>query len=1172
MRYLLASIALIVSSTAVQACEAMRRFNAVAVLNVEGVQSCISDGYDVRANDGFNGEGILHRVAAMHNDPAVTRAVIAAGAEPNQRDNTGLTALHWAANKNPNPQIIDTLISLGADPNLRRADDSNVTTLNMALFNRNPTVVSALLAGGADPFQNSQYDRNVLHWAASMDAPPQVIETLLEAIGDVEVRDDMMQSTPLHFAAQNGDDPATVILLLELGADIQAKDWRNNSPLHRAIEKNNTTQIAALLAQGADPNAAGAGGITPMHYAGKYAQNMDMFDMLVNAGGDINARAPEDAETPLHHAAEYNDYPDVVQHMLALGADADAMDRYGTRPLSDAARASETVDVVRLLLDATSDTTAASHSGGTALQSALRFNKNAEIVALLIENAGTINPTALHLATGASNHSYDVVASLLDAGADPNALDEDGDTALHKAFEFDADPTVIEALMAAGADVTIKGNNGNTPLHLISSKTEVMNFIQVFVAAGADVNAQNDLGSTLLHRLSYRGSADAIGTALAAGADADLQNSSGSTALHLAIKSEYDRSQAVVDLIPHTDPNIKDEDGNTALHLALAKPVSAHLIIDILDAGADPNNPNRYGVTPFELVLRRSNLLQLVEPFLAAGADVAQPGSEGSSALHAAVQTGDHDVIQRLLDLGVDINAQDDLGNTPLHSVYEADLAAFLLAAGADPNVANQQSYTPLHSAARYDLALTMVLLEAGADPTAQTDIGLTPLALTLQEEGFADYQIILALLDAGADPIDLPTSWTRMIDLFDIHTDFAAGKPRQNHDFGGAVAFHQSDVLVTNIAGRSSSTDVNRDGVGYLYDVETGQLKTVFENATDPLVTDFGRAAALTGEYALIAAPESDRQRSQAALDRGSVSIFASDSGAGVGVLENPNSDSSTTFGTSVAAHGNTVAVGAPGNFSMVSDGDTTENRAGFVHIYDLDTKALRQSFNLPGANRALRFGAAVALQGDTLLIGAPEDYRSKNVQGAVFLIDLKTGDLLHNFENPDPDWLRSFGGQVAIDGNRIMVSAQASFDHPETLDTVFVFDLTSGDMLHRFENPDPVMFDYGFGDAIDLHGDIAAIGAPHSIQEGNGPQLGAVFIYELTRGGLVQRIDDPAGDPNVVFGSKIALDDKWLVVAKGHRGLNDASALEELPNVATAFGRTNLSVQAGYPQNSGR
>lgn len=1171
MRYLLVFIALIVSSTAVQACEAMRRFNTVAVLNVEGIQSCISDGYDVRANDGLNGEGVLHRVAAMHNDPAVMRALIAAGAEPNQRDNTGLTALHWAANKNPNPQIVDTLISLGANPNLRRADDSNVTTLNMALLNRNPAVVSALLAGGANPLQNSQYDRNALHWAVSMDAQPQVIKTLLEAIGDVEVRDDMMQSTPLHFAAQNGDDPATLALLVELGADIQAKDWRNNSPLHRAIEKSNAIQIAALLALGADPNAAGNGGNTPMHHAGKYARDANTIDLLVDAGGDINARAP-DAETPLHHAAEYNDYPDVVQHMLALGANADAMDEDGIKPLWDAARGSEMVEVVMLLLDATSNTTEADRFGRTALQLALAQNKNAEIVTLLNENEGATNPTALHLATGASNHSYDVVASLLDAGADPNALDEDGDTALHKAFEFDADPRVIEALMAAGADVTIKGNNGNTPLHLISSKTEVIQFIQMFVAAGADVNAQNDLGSTLLHRLSFRGSVDAIGPALAAGADANLQNSSGSTALHLALKSEYDRSSAIVDLIPRTDPKIKDEDGNTALHLALAKPVSAPLIIDMLDAGADPNTPNRYGVTPFELVLRRSTFLQLVEPFLAAGVDVAQPGSEGSSALHAAVQTGDHEVIQRLLDLGADINAQDDRGNTPLHSVYDADLAAFLLSAGADVNVANKQSYTPLHSAARYDLALTMVLLEAGADPTAQTDIGLTPLALTLQEEEFADDQIILALLDAGADPIDLPTSWTRMIDLFDIHTDFVAGKPRQSHDFGGAVAYHQGDVLVTNIAGRSSSTDVTRDGVGYLYDVETGQLKTVFENATNPLVTDFGRVATLTGEYALIAAPESDRQRSQVALDRGSVSIFAIDSGAGVGVLESPYPDSSTTFGTSVAAHGNTVAVGAPGNLSMVSDGDTTENRAGFVHIYDLNTKALRQSFNLPGANRALRFGAAVALQGDTLLIGAPEDYRSKNVQGAVFLIDLKTGDLLYSVENPDPGWLRSFGAQVAIDGNRIMVSAQASFDHLEALDTVFVFDLTSGDMLHRFENPDPVMFDYGFGDAIDLHGDIAAIGAPHSIQEGNGPQLGAVFIYELTRGGLVQRIDDPGGDPNIVFGSEIALDDKWLVVAKGHRGLDDAAAPDELPNVATAFGRTNLSVQAGYPPNSYR
>ena len=97
--------------------------------------------------------------------------------------------------------------------------------------------------------------------------------------------------------------------------------------------------------------------------------------------------------------------------------------------------------------------------------------------------------TPLHVAANA-----DIVAALLEAGADPKARDKDGDTPLHYAA-YHGQPDAITALLEAGADPKARGEYGNTPLHWATGQGNV-DAITALLEAGADLEARDKDGKT----------------------------------------------------------------------------------------------------------------------------------------------------------------------------------------------------------------------------------------------------------------------------------------------------------------------------------------------------------------------------------------------------------------------------------------------------------------------------------------------------------------------------------------------------------------------------------------------------------------------------------------------------------------------------------------------------
>ena len=220
------------------------------------------------------------------------------------------------------------------------------------------------------------------------------------------------------------------------------------------------------------------------------------------------------------------------------------------------------------------------------------------------------------------------------------------------------DKQTVSSLLKKGADVNAVQNDGATALHWAAYLNDA-DTMAMLLRAGAKVNAKNDLGVTPLALAAQQGATAVIEQLLKAGAlpnDAVNFVNAGETPLMHAARAG---SVEAVKALAKADANVNAKEtwnGQTALMWAAAEG-HAPVVETLLEFGADLHARSNGGTTPFMFAVRKGNI-RPVQAMLAKGAGVNEKRPDLASPLLVAIVNGYEDVVDLLLEKGADPNAE----------------------------------------------------------------------------------------------------------------------------------------------------------------------------------------------------------------------------------------------------------------------------------------------------------------------------------------------------------------------------------------------------------------------------------------------------------------------------------------------------------------------------------
>ena len=493
----LTACACLAAATTVAAADDLRLVDAVERQDWAAARRFIDQRVNVNARQA---DGTTAIAWASHWEHLETiDLLIRRGADVNLATDLGVTPLALAA-RNGSVPLVEKLLAAKADPAL--ASSTGETPLMIAAHTGGEAIVRALIAHGAPPDAAATATRQTPLMFAVAEGHSRVVKALLDGGADPRAKS-TGGFTPLLFAARHGETAAAT-LLLDAGVDVNEAARDGSTALVLAAASGREDVAILLLERGADPNAA-ASGYTALHTAvSKDLQRLAAA--LLKKGADPNARltnAPATLFGPGQGAGS-EVRPAAAADAAPAQTDGNAPSRSRAGSLADATPfwlAARTVNVpmLRILLEHGADPTLTSTGGVTPLMVAAGLTQ----VQGPRAKRGEVSAFSTNWGPDDSAAAVDF---LISHGADVNATNPSGQTALHGAAYMGAD-AVVRLLVRNGTKVNAQDAQGQTPYRLAEGHlnvagqgvTEWPQTAAIFREVGADTTLGVD-GRTMLRQ------------------------------------------------------------------------------------------------------------------------------------------------------------------------------------------------------------------------------------------------------------------------------------------------------------------------------------------------------------------------------------------------------------------------------------------------------------------------------------------------------------------------------------------------------------------------------------------------------------------------------------------------------------------------------------------------
>ncbi|KUI71939.1 Ankyrin-3 [Cytospora mali] len=654
------------------------------------------------------------------------------------RDPRGWRALHIAA---ANGQVAIAELLLDNEAELDPGDENGLTPLALAADAGEPEVVELLLDRGADPLLRMPGSQTILSRMACGSKGSvrhaKVVDMLLQRT-DINPNDiDHEGRAALHWATLRNELEITKALLQHPKVNPTLTDRANLNALHFLAfnTSESTKELASLLIKaGVDPLGSDANGRLPIHWASRHG-NVPLLELLWERNPESMEAKTEFGNTPLNIGACFN-HIQAVEWLMQHGADGNARGHTGRTPLMMAASLGYNAAVC-MLLRFGCDATLLDEDGATALHFAAGngnvdaarelLNKQSEILSIKDKS----NLSALHLAILRKKENF--AAMLLDE-VYPNT-DEDTrlsdlhairnrnrETPLISAIRMDEND-IVRQLLKLGSETEHRDRKGQTALLAAIRRPDALEMLRILL----DPDGSNH-------------------------ADINAGGGEYPTALHNA--AWYGKMGVVKELVKRgADVNAQGGIYNTALNAAAISSyhdIAMHLL-ELKEQKVDPNLSAGMLANALSAALH-SQTYELVEPLLEAGVDINATDDQGRSAFHIAARRGPWEILQKLFGANEAGNPlPDKQGRTLIHHAAMSENASDFLQILVDENIdwddidiEDVDGWTPLHWACRQNVNLEIVkaLQRLGADLNRATGDEWTPLniALTHDAGDIADY------------------------------------------------------------------------------------------------------------------------------------------------------------------------------------------------------------------------------------------------------------------------------------------------------------------------------------------------------------------------------------------------------------------------------------------------